>query len=224
MRRIVQLSLAFLVAACGEPIEPPKKETDATKRTLPVVATGRVDQVGEAFKVSITMTRAAQGLTSRQQYVDVLTEVVDGRRTVWDRHGADGKVHRIEGYHAERSDFATYEQFLPRRGGDVPEAWRVENVLGALHDATILREMPRSGGSADCRIESVQVGPGRSRAVIRVEFRAEGSNGPIVLSGRLEQDLKHKMLALVELDGSVGAEKISIRGTRMTTNFVPPKR
>jgi hypothetical protein len=84
--------------------------------------------------------------------------------------------------------------------------------------------MPEAGGTAACRIDSVQVRNGGARAVILVEFRAETDTGPIVLNGRIEHDLKEKLLVLAELDGTVAGDAVTIRASRALTNFVPPKR
>ena len=219
MRRPVFLIL--LLVACGEPIERPASKPDAKERTLPVVGSGRVYKVGEAFRVSIVMTRASAGLTSRQEYVDVVTAVSDGRLAEWDRH-IHGEAHHLKSDETERPDFGMFEALLPRRDGDVPEAWRADGVFGAMQHGTVLPNLPASGGSAECKLESVQVRNGRARAIIRVEFRADTPQGPLELKGRIEHDLKEKLLVLAEFDGTHGGDKVTIRATRARTNFVPP--
>jgi len=213
-----------LLSACGEPIEPPKAPPSATERTLPVVGSPRVYKVGEAFRVSIVMTEASGGITSRQEYVDVVTAVNDGRLAKWERHIRGEAAFHLMSNDTARPDFGMFEALLPRRDGEVHEAWRAEGVFAALQHSTAFSGMPASGGSADCQLESVQVRAGRARAIIRVEFRAETPKGPLELKGRIEHDLKHKLLVLAEFDGTVGGEKITIRATRALTNFVPPTK
>jgi len=218
--------LALLIgsAACGEPIESEPAHSDTAERTLPVVASARTYKVGEAFRASIVMTRPGQGLTSRSQHVDVVTEVAAGRLAGWDRHLPDGSVRAMKTDATARSDFSMFEQLLPRRSGDVPEAWSVEGVFGALNRSTVLNGMPVDGGRAECRLKSVQVANGRARAVIAVEFRVETATGPIVLTGHIEHDLKEKLLVLVALEGTVAGDAVSILADRSVTKFVPPTR
>ena len=218
------LALLIGLTACGEPIEPgpPKHSTEV--RTLPVVASPRVYEVGEAFRVSIVMTAPSQGLTERSQFVDVVTGVTDGRLTQWDRHMSNGSVHSMKADSTERPDFAMFEQLLPPRTGDVPEAWHAEGVFGALCHGTVLREFPETGGEADCRLKSVLVDSGRSTAIISVEIRVKHPQGPVVLTGRIVHDLKEKLLVKAELDGTVAGDKVSIRATRALTKFIPPQR
>ena len=96
-------------------------------------------------------------------------------------------------------------------------------MLGVLRHSTAVPEMPAAGGTAECRIESVQVRGGRPRAVVSIAFRAQSDRGPIVLTGHMEHDLKEKLLVMVALDGTVAGEKISIRGTRVPTKYIPPR-
>ena len=116
-----------------------------------------------------------------------------------------------------------FERLLSPGTGEVPESWTVDGALAALHFHTVVGEMPREGGRASCRIESVNVNNGRSRAVIAVEFHADSSKGPIKLAGRMEHDLQERLLVRVALDGTVAGEALSIRADRTVTNFVPPK-
>jgi hypothetical protein len=172
------LALLFGLASCGEPIEPPGAAPIESNRTLPVVASRRVDTVGEAFRVSIEMTRASRKDAERIAYVDRITDVVDGRRTKWDRHAQDGGMTAMTAGSNARLDFSLFEQLLPRRDGDVPEAWQADGVFGTLRHSTGLPEMPaaiagsnrfRSGTAGRAPLSSSSSGrsPKRGRSCSR---------------------------------------------------------
>jgi len=221
------LPLLLHLAACGEPIEQPAPRPGATERTLPVITSPRVYEVGQAFRVSIVITRSATQPSSRIEYVDVVASVVDGRIGWVDRH-VKGETEPLRvvvatGPQAAKAqcDFSVFEELLPRRGGDVPEAWHLEGVLGALSHSSALHEVPPQGGTADCRLESVQIRSGRARAIIRVEYQVDTPKGMLKMSGRIEHDLKEKLLVLADLNGTLGADAVTIRATRSPTRFVP---
>ena len=197
----------MLLAACGEPIEPKGPAGKPAARSLPVVASPRQEIVGEAYRVTLALTRwpvagdeetvASSEISS---YVDVVEEVEDGVASVLRRYRDDGSSQRVERGGAVFG-FEDFEALLPRRKGDVPSEWTVHGVLGALRHTRTLPRFPEAGVDVQCRIERVVVQGGHARAVVAVELEAPSTfqSGPLRLRGSFAYDMKLKLLVRVDL-------------------------
>ncbi|MHC4956618.1 MAG: hypothetical protein ACYTGZ_22495 [Planctomycetota bacterium] len=207
-----------VIVACGEPITPPKK-LSAKEGTLPVVPAGpRVDRVGEAYRVVMRIEHG-DGVGSTE-YTDVVKEVEGGRATRIQRHWKSGKQTEVKPGDAS-TGFEQFDALLPRREGEVPEAWEANGVLAGWRHSTALPGIPEDGLHADCSIESVVVREKRARAIIAVELSAETKAGALRLAGKADFDMTERLLVAVNLTGQIGETRVAIHATRVLTGFIP---
>jgi len=222
-------TLPLLLVACGEPIEKRTPGDKKVARPLPVVASPRQEKVGQAYRVTLSLTRwpaevdeTTEPASEIISFVNVVQKVENGIATQVMRYSDDGS-QRVISRGDPAGGFEGFETLLPRREEEVPDTWTVNGALAGLRHTKTLSGFPKEGGEARCRLDRVVVSGGRARAIMALELDARAADGVVKLTGKFDYDLKLKLIVRVELRGTIGDESLTILATRNPTKVVPGK-